>query len=494
METRIDRRRPETAPPLVRLDASAPAAGRSSRRSMKAGILPSLLLVLVACDAANPAGPTPLGGGVLGSSGRPSASESVGASSPDPTAGAAFSPPATPVSLRLWHPWSGPNAEAFSRIVDAFNAQTPTVKIQAEAHPPAEMQQQLAGATASTELPDIVVLDETRVAENAIAETIQPIDDFAARVGLSRDEYTSDVWNAGIWDEKRYGLPIDVHPEAVFWNKSVFRSARLDPDNPPADEHGFVDAIKEIRLRTGIAGYMVVGSGNEARSLEGPVFASLFIQAGGKWTTPDFSAATYNDGAGVEAADFLEDLVEDVKLSVVESGADRAAFREGKNGMVFGGTSETREFREALGDDLGVSIFPRIFGPGVWAGSHQVAITAGVDGAEKAGAYAFMDWLGRHAVDLADAGEIPAASSVREQLTGSGDDLDPLIAKVAPEVAESRLLPAIPGGADLLFLETGAADAVLQVITGKQDSTSALDASVSHLTTVLRTNRDKFGY
>jgi multiple sugar transport system substrate-binding protein len=239
---------------------------------------------------------------------------------------------------------------------------------------------------------------------------------------------------------------------------------------------------------------MVVGSGSEARALEGPVFASLFIQAGGKWTTPDFSAATYNDAAGVEAADFLEDLVEDMKLSVVESGADRAAFREGRNGMLFGGTWETREFRQALGDDLGVSAFPQIFGPGVWAGSHQVAVTAGVDGPQKAGAYAFMEWLSRHAADLADAGEIPAASSVREQLTGSGDDLDPLMAKVATSVRDARLLPAIPGGADLLFLDTGAADAVLQVITGKQDTTSALDASVSHLTTVLRANRDKYGY
>jgi multiple sugar transport system substrate-binding protein len=461
---------------------------------VKAGILPGLMLVLVACEAAGPAGPTPFAGDVLGSSGRPSASDSVDPSSVSPTAGAAFSPPLTPVSLRLWHPWSGPNAEAFSRIVAAFNAETPTVKISVEAHPPAEMQQQLAGATAPSQLPDVVVLDDTRVAENAIAETVQPIDDFAAQVGLSPDEYTSDVWNAGIWNGKRYGLPIDVHPEAVFWNKSVFRSARLDPDNPPADQHGFVDAIKEIRLRTGIAGYMVVGSGSEGRALQGPVFASLFIQAGGKWTTPDFSAATYNDGAGVEAADFLEDLVEDVKLSVVEAGADRAAFRAGKNGLVFGGTSETREFREALGNDLGVSVFPQIFGPGVWAGSHQVAVTAGVDGTRKAGAYTFMDWLSRHALDLADAGEIPAASSIREQLAGSGDDLDPLIAKVAPEVADARLLPSIPGGADLLFLDTGAADAVLQVVSGKQDTTSALDASVAHLTTILRANRDKYGY
>ena len=461
---------------------------------MKAAILPGLMLVLVACEVAGPAGPTPFAGDVLGSSGRPGASDSVDASGVRPTPGAAFSPPSTPVSLRLWHSWSGRNAEAFSRIVDAFNAETPTVKISVDAHAAAEMQQQLAGATAPSQRPDIVVLDETRVAENAIAATVQPVDDFAAGAGLSPDEYTSDVWNAGIWDGKRYGVPIDVHPEAMFWNKSVFRSAHLDPDNPPADEHGFVDAIKEIRLRTGIPGYMVVGSGTEARALEGPVFASLFIQAGGKWTTPDFSAATYNDGAGVEAADFLEDLVEDVKLSVVESGADRAAFRDGKNGMLFGGTSETREFREALGNDLGVSVFPQIFGPGVWAGSHQLALTVGVDGTKKAGAYAFIDWLSRHAVDLADAGEIPAASSIREQLTGSGDDLDPLIAKVAPEVAEARLLPPIPGAADLLFLESGAADAVVQVITGRQDSTSALDASVAHLTTILRANRDKYGY
>src|SRR3954470_1736708 len=74
VDTRNSRRRTYAALPPARRGAPARAAGMASRRLMRSAVLLSLVLGLVACEAASQAGEAPLGGGVLGSSGRPGAS------------------------------------------------------------------------------------------------------------------------------------------------------------------------------------------------------------------------------------------------------------------------------------------------------------------------------------------------------------------------------------------------------------------------------------
>ncbi len=461
-------------------------------------------LALAACSGSGgsqaPGASTSGGGGAAASSDTGAgASGGTGAGASGGTGagasgGTAFQPPATKVSLRLWNGLTGPDGEAFNKIVDDFNKETPNVQVTVETQPGAEFQQRLEAAASANQVPQIIVMGYDMIAQNAVTQIIQPIDDFVQQSGLSGDDFSAETWNAGQWQGKRYGVPVDAHTLSFFWNKKIFRAAGLDPEKPPTDKASFEAAIQAINSKTGTPGYMVVGSGASANFLQGLVFATLFYQGGGQWTNQDFSQATYNSQAGIQAADYLSHLVKDLKAPVVEGDSEINAFKQGKNGMLFAGIWETSANSKALGDDLGVGVIPKIFGPGVWAGSHNATVAAGVEGDQKAGAYYFIDWFNKHSLEFANGGQIPAAKSVRDQLSSSSEGLLPLIAKIAPQFPDAKFLPAIPGGGDLLFLENGAAEAAVKVINGKQDSKGALDASASYFTQVLQENKQKYGY
>ncbi len=132
--------------------------------------------------------------------------------------------------------------------------------------------------------------------------------------------------------------------------------------------------------------------------------------------------------------------------------------------MVMSGVWETSRYVDALGDDRGVARPPAIFGPGNWAGSHNLAVTsAAADGDLRACAYHFIDWLSAHSMDWAAGGQVPARNAVRDTVVNTTESEGPLpfIAQVAPIAEDVQFLPAIPGGGDLLFVAKGAGEAAV---------------------------------
>ncbi len=91
-------------------------------------------------------------------------------------------------------------------------------------------------------------------------------------------------------------------PDVFFYNKALFEEAGLDPESPPTDQESFEAAITAISEQTDADGYQMVASGDGANFPVGIQFATLFYQGGGEWTNGDFTEATFNSDAGVQAA------------------------------------------------------------------------------------------------------------------------------------------------------------------------------------------------
>ncbi len=45
-----------------------------------------------------------------------------------------------------------------------------------------------------------------------------PLDDIAADLKLEESDFIPAVWKGGIYQDKRYGIPLDVHSLAQYWN------------------------------------------------------------------------------------------------------------------------------------------------------------------------------------------------------------------------------------------------------------------------------------
>jgi len=447
------------------------------------------------------------GGGDSGASGAASASapaESAGAAESPSTGGespsasgggeGAFQPPANNVELVVWNPFTGPDGNFFSQIVDEFNAATPTVKVTVQTQPGAEYIQRLEAATAANQLPHVIAAGYDALpllTENGI---VIPIDEFVQTGGYDATMFPEAIWNAGQWKDQRVGVPIDTHPMILYYNKALFTEAGLDPEAPPTDQASFEAAITAINDKTDADGLQMVASGPGANFLVGILWAGLFYQGGGEWTNADFSEATFNSEAGVAASEYLVKLVNELKVPKVESDAELNAFTQSKNAMMFNGIWQLSATQDALGEDLGVAPVPNILGEGTWGGSHNLAVTAAAqDGDLKQAAYYFIDWFSKNSLNWGAAGQVPARNDVREQVTAGGEGLLDLVAQVTPLAETVKFLPSIPGGGDLLFIANGAGEAATLAINGS-DPKQTLDAAAQFNTDVLKQNKERYGF
>jgi multiple sugar transport system substrate-binding protein len=459
----------------------------------------AMVLVVAACSGDNSGGGASAGAG--GESPSTAAeSPSTGGESPSgaesPSGGGegAFQCPTNNVELTVWNPFTGPDGNFFSQIVDDFNAATPTVKVTVQTQPGAEYTQRLEAGAAPNQLPPVISAGSDALPllnENGI---VVPIDDFAQTGGYDASMFPEAIWNAGQWKDQRVGIPIDTHPMILYYNKKLFTDAGLDPEAPPTDKASFEAAIKAIQEKTDADGLQMVASGPGANFLVGILWATLFYQGGGEWTNADFSEATFNSEAGVQASTYLKQLVDEMGVPKVESDAELNAFTQGKNAMMFNGIWQTSAAKDALGDDLGVAPVPNFFGDGTWGGSHNLAVTAAAaDGDLKQAAYCFIDWFSQNSLNWGAAGQVPARNDVREQVTEGGEGLLSLVSEVVPLAETVRFLPSIPGGGDLLFIANGAGEAATLAINGS-DPKQTLDAAATFNSDVLKQNKERYGF
>ena len=77
---------------------------------------------------------------------------------------------------------------------------------------------------------------------------------------------TSDFWPGAMksvtWDGKVYGVPTNNETMALIWNAQIFGDAGLDPEQAPATWDDLVSYSRQIKQKTGKAGYGLVARVN----------------------------------------------------------------------------------------------------------------------------------------------------------------------------------------------------------------------------------------
>jgi len=447
------------------------------RRSRRAGSPAALVVVvLLALLLAACRGGTDTDGGGGGGGG--------GGESP-PTQVETLDPPESEVTLEFWTPFTGPDGPFMERLVDEFNAEGTTVTVNLTTQ--AEYYQKLSTAAQAGNLPHVGVVHLDQIPQQSEDGIITPIGDLVDLLELEGGDFTEAVWNNTEWKGERYGVPLDIHPLTFYWNREAFEEAGLDPDAPPNSEEEFVAAAQALND----AGYTGPIWSNHGFSA-GLLWASLFYQGGGEWTNDDYTEATYNSEAGVQAAQFMRDLVDQgLHPSGVEVDAELPAFLEGSSGMIVAGPWQLSRLAEGLGDNLGAGPVPQIFGEGVWAGSHNLAVMEGVSDEERQAAYYFIDWITRNATEWARAGQVPARAEVRED---SAFAEIPHIPTIAEQVDAAQFYPAFPGAPELHFGAGGATEAVVSVLAEGGDPQQLLDESAQRFTQIIQETKERYDY
>jgi multiple sugar transport system substrate-binding protein len=161
--------------------------------------------------------------------------------------------------LQMWERTGG-NAQMVDKLVEMWNEKNPDRKIVLTYIEHSEMVPKLAQAIASGEVPDLMGLDLIYGPQFEAAGQLEDITDHF------KDDPTLKTASPGhiqvsTFNDRLYGVPLYADVSVLFWNKTLFKAASLDPEVGPASLQDIHDmAAKITALGDGNYGYYLAGN------------------------------------------------------------------------------------------------------------------------------------------------------------------------------------------------------------------------------------------
>ncbi|WP_437730627.1 ABC transporter substrate-binding protein [Sorangium sp. So ce1335] len=345
------------------------------------------------------------------------------------------------LDLAFWTGFTGGDRGPMERLIARFNREHDNITVRMSVARWGDFYQKLPAAVDSGHGPDVAVLHADQLATAAAHRTILPLDDVTDALGLGAGDFSRTLWDAGVFRGRRYGIPLDVHPLGLYYNRTVLADAGIGDEALPRSRRDTMAVLEQLKGR-GVQGSWV----SPALFTGGLMFQSLLWQFGGELFSEDGARATFDSEAGVEALSFMLELIQrGYSPRNVGQDADSIAFTNNRNAFIWNGIWMLNIYGSIPGLRWGVLPVPTIGAErAVWANSHNLVLPrqpASGQGRLKA-SVVFVDWLSRHSLEWARAGMVPARREARESAAFRRMTEQAIFAEQIPVV---RFPPAIAG-------------------------------------------------
>jgi multiple sugar transport system substrate-binding protein len=388
------------------------------------------------------------------------------------------------VTLAFWNGFTGGDGPYMRKLVEQFNSENQNIKVEMNVLQWADFYAKVPTAVSSGNGPDIAIMHIDQLATNAARRVIIPVDEIATVLEYQEDDFAPAVWQAGVYQEKRYGIPLDVHPLLFYYNQADLQKAGLN--EPPKDKASFEAALKDMKAN-GVKDPFWITSTWPAHLM----WWSLIYQFGGAPYNADGTQAQFNSDAGVQALEWQVGNIPTYSPKNVAADAQAIAFRQGKNALTWDGIWMMNEWNKVKGLEWGASELPQIGSqPAVWGSSHNFTVTtqAQKDPNKLQASKVFISYISDHSIDWAKAGQIAARASVRETPEFQALETQSIAAQQLDYV---KFPPAVPGIGEVTAptFELAVNEAVL----GKKSPKAALDEATKKANELLVANKKKYG-
>ena len=389
------------------------------------------------------------------------------------------------VELAFWNGLTGGDGPIMRKMINQFNAEHANIKVSMTAIAWAEYFQKLPAAVSNGKAPEIGLMHNDDLATNAARQVISPLDDVATALKLSEADFVPIAWNGGLYQEKRYGIPLDVHPAGLFYNKTVLEKVGADPEKPPTTGDELMAILEQCKSKG------IQGMWTSALSVNGLSSQTTVYQFGGKMVSDDGLTAEYGEEPAQKAISWWKGLIDNGHSPKNAAGdGDFVSFTNDKAAFMINGPWNTTPLTAIKKLKWGAAPVPNIGGEQVtWAGSHQFVLPRqqNPDANKAIASRVFINWISQQSLTWATAGMVPARNSVRE---------DPEFAKMGPvtefakQVDYIRFVPPIPGVNDVM---PEWVTATSEVMLGKKPVDEALPAAAEKANKILVANQKKYG-
>ena len=342
-------------------------------------------------------------------------------------------------SITYWNGLTGADGKVMDELIDRFTAET-GIKIEQQRLPWAEMYAKLQVAVPAGEGPDLALIHTAEVPHFANDGVLEAVDEGAlAAKGFRGEDYLPALWQGGIFQGKRYAVPLDVPQHILYMNQKVLKEAGLG-GKVPGSRAELVAMAKQL-TKADTFGF-AIGTVGPGRYTWG--FHNLLWQNGANVYAADLKRSALTDPAALEVAEFWASLANQHKISPPANANCRDAFTAGKLGLWIAGSWNFTGLREAK-VDFTVASVPRLFKqPVVWSMPHQYSFPKpkAADRSKRDAAWTHVRWMTDHVADWTlKAGQVSASrkSHTDARITG-----DPVLKTLLAQAPNWQIAQATP--------------------------------------------------
>lgn len=320
------------------------------------------------------------------------AAEDSSASSEDSAPAAAAS---DPITIDFWNSWTGPDGDTLVAKVSEFN-ETNEWGITINMDISSEFSEKLATTLPTGDCAPLILMgtgDRFRYGEYLL-----PIDDIWDNTSLAEADFNANAIEVCKTDDVLYAIPFQSSLYYMYWNKTLFEQAGLDPEAPPQNFEEWAEYASKITNHDAnvYGSGLFLSYGNQEMCVMGIDGGWAVNKAGdGKWSVDIAGNQGY-----IDYLTWMKELYNN-EDNPVENEID-SMFKANQIGIMVNGP-----WLAAGADESGVNFgMCKIFGNEPQGDVAGFFVTSGASEEEKVACERFMQWwyTGNEGTDLTETG------------------------------------------------------------------------------------------
>src|ERR687892_807131 len=153
-------------------------------------------------------------------------------------------------TITYWNGLTGADGKVMDELIDRFTKET-GIRIEQQRLPWAELYDKLQVSVPAGEGPDLALIHTVEVPHFSSDGVLEAIEEAVlAGKGFRGEDYLPATWQGGIFQGKRYSLPLDVPQHVLYLNVKVMKEAGLasadGKPRVPANRDELVSMAKKV--------------------------------------------------------------------------------------------------------------------------------------------------------------------------------------------------------------------------------------------------------
>ncbi|RMF91248.1 MAG: ABC transporter substrate-binding protein [Nitrospinota bacterium] len=305
------------------------------------------------------------------------------------------------VTIKFWHAMSGSRIDLLKGMAEQFNKTHPGITVQAQyIGSYNETLNKTIAAVKAGDPPHVFQLYEVGTRGMIDGGMIVPIGDLAKPGEVDWSDYVDAVMSYYTIEGKLYSMPFNSSTPILYYNKTFFRKAGLDPNKPPETWNQVREIGKKL-IESGVAEYGITWNLHSWYFEQWHAVQNALLVNNGNGRQGRATKVLFDGPVGVKIVKWWTDLEkEKIYLNAGRGWSNhRKAFISGQAAMMISSTSDVTQMTNAFNEkgwELGTGFFPRpddVPRQGVIIGGGTLWITKGHPQEEIDAAWEFVKWM-----------------------------------------------------------------------------------------------------